>query len=86
MRPGDRKARWRSGHNGDALIFVALASGSLFGVDGTPGIVMAGFFLLMAYLEARNARVGWRLKTGRPPWAGRLEAIERKHQRRRPSA
>lgn len=78
MRPGDRKKRWEQSCEISALIFFCFGLFFLFGVDGYGGIGIAVLMLLMAVFEFRDLKRGWKIKEGRPPWADRFEARDKK--------
>jgi len=82
MRPGDRRQRWRQSCNISGVVFLGFAALTVFGVDPPAQYYMAGFFLFMAAWDFMDAGRGWRIKEGRPPWADRIEATERRYRHR----
>lgn len=71
FKPGDRKKRWKQTHNENGLIFAAMGTAAALGVEGTHGIVIAIFMYLMAFLDIRDAKRGWKISYDLPPWAER---------------
>ncbi len=82
MRPGDRRQRWNQSFGISGAIFLGFAAFTFFGVDPPAQYYMIGFFLLMAVLDFVDIGKGWRVKEGRPPWADRFEATERRYRHR----
>lgn len=71
MRPGDRKRRWQQSHGISAVIFLTMGGCVIYGVDGSGGAILALFLFGMAYLDFRDAKLGWKLKYDLPARAYR---------------
>ena len=78
MKPGDRRHRWNQANAIEATIFFAMAIAlNAFAMNAVTlilGIVCAG----MALLAIRDIHRGWLIKTERPSWADRHDAIQQK--------
>ena len=67
MRPGDRRQRWKSSHETRALIFLFSAAVIFVFTYGSASAPIGVFCILMALLEFRNGRRGWRIVPGMSP-------------------
>ncbi len=88
MKPGDRRKRWNRSSVISAFIL------SIFGIfvltsinweKGALAIICAFIFgcvpLFCAGLEVRDRIFGWKISEKRPPWADKMDAIERRHKK-----
>jgi hypothetical protein len=67
MKPGDRKQRWKSTHDITAIIFLISAAVIFVFADGSAAIPLGVFCILMAFLEFRDGKRGWRIVSGMSP-------------------
>lgn len=81
-KPGNRKQRWQSSYNTSGFIFMIIAVG-LFMAGGTAGVPLALIVLILAFMDFRDAKRGWKMLDKRPPWADRHDAIDKKWEKKK---
>lgn len=67
MRPGDRPQRWRSSHDTSAIIFFVSAAIIFAFTSGHASAPIGVFCVIMACIELRDGRRGWRMVPGMSP-------------------
>lgn len=75
---GDRRKRWNESCMAGGAI-MAFISFMLICSGCVAGHILGSIGLACAVLDFREAKVGWKMKKGRPPWADKHDAIDRKH-------
>ena len=70
MRPGDRKQRWKSNCEIEAILFVVF--GCAFMGAGTGGNAIMAVMFLCAFLALRDSKRGWKIRYDIPPHALRM--------------
>ena len=81
-KPGDRRKRWKSTCQIEGCIMLGIAM-MLFVAGGITGTGLGIIVAMLAMLDFRDSRRGWKMSNKRPPWADEHDAIDTKWKGRK---